>query len=107
MDEDIKLPSIEDCLKEDYIKTILRINIIMPDGNSLSLAVFEGENPDEKIQNFIKNWYEVTNDDPETYKHFDIEEKCPKCGKPMRCRISNDVAYVWCIDPDCRYQRKS
>ena len=105
MDEDIKLPSIEDCLKEDYRKIILSISAIMPDGNCLRLVVYEGENPEEMIKNFKENWYKITKEDPKKFDHFIIKDKCPKCGGEMHAKIDKKKCFIWCINhPNCNYQ---
>ena len=81
-----------------------RFTLCMPDGFLLSVSVYEGESAKEKIKSFTEHWYEVANKDPKTYDHFDIKDKCPKCGGPMRCKLDNDYAMIWCMDHNCGYQ---
>ena len=81
-----------------------RYTLCMPDGMICSIQVFEGENADNKIRQFIDNWYKVTKNDPELFDHFKIEEKCPICGGDMMCHINRDGSCIWCLNyPSCEY----
>ena len=77
--------------------------LCMPDGFIISLPIYKGESFDEKISSFMEHWYKVTNENPSKFNHFDIKDKCPKCGGPMRCKLNGNYAMVWCIDHKCRY----
>ncbi len=82
-----------------------RFTLCMPDGFICSVPVFEGEDAEQKIRDFIDNWYKVTRNDPEKFDHFTIKEKCPKCGGELRAKIHERSCSIWCINhPNCNYQ---
>ena len=85
-------------------KVITRFTLCMPDGFLISVPIYEGESDKEKLNAHIDNWYKVTNENPKEFGHFDIKDKCPKCGGTMRCKIVNNRAMIWCIDRLCGYQ---
>lgn len=85
-------------------KLVARFTLSMPDGFLISVPIYEGESDKEKLNSFIDNWYKVTNEDPKKFDHFDIKDKCPKCGGPMRCKIVGNQAMIWCLDRNCVYQ---
>ncbi len=78
---------------------------IMPDGSYMGIWLPKNERIDDFTKRFFENWYKFTNEDPEKYGHFNIEEKCPKCGGQLRCKILKKGCAVWCIDSKCGYQR--
>lgn len=82
-----------------------RFSLCMPDGMICSISVFEGEDPDKKMKEFIENWYKVTKDKPNVFEHFTIKEKCPRCGGELRAKIHKDCCSIWCVNyPNCDYQ---
>lgn len=70
----------------------------------ISVPIYERESDKEKLNSFIDNWYKVTNEDLKKFDHFDIKDKCPKCGGPMRCKIVGNQAMIWCLDRNCGYK---
>ena len=83
----------------------VRFTLCMPDGFLFSIPVYEGEDGERKIRDFIDNWYKVTRNDPEKFDHFTIKEKCPKCGGELRAKIHERSCSIWCINhPACNYQ---
>ena len=85
-------------------RLLAKFTLCMPDGFLVSVPIFEGEETKKKLNSYIEHWYEVTNKDPEKFDHFDIKDLCPKCGGSMRCRIVNNCAMIWCIDPKCGFK---
>ena len=83
---------------------VSRLTLVMPDGELLGVVVFEDELVKDKIKQTVNNWYKVTNKEPERFDHFNIKDKCPKCGGHMRCKMLKDQTRVWCMNPDCGYQ---
>ena len=90
--------------KKENKKLIARFTLSMPDGLLMSVPIYEGESDKEKINAHIDNWYKVTNENPKDFDHLDIEEKCPKCGGTMRCKVVDKQAMIWCLDRNCGYQ---
>ena len=84
-------------------KIIERYTLCIPDGFLISVPIYEGESSREKINSFVEHWYKVTNENPSKFDHFNIKDKCPKCGGPMRCKVDGNCAMVWCIDHNCGY----
>ena len=82
-----------------------RITLCMPDGFLLSFPIFEGEDANTKIKEYIDNWYKVTKPNPDLYDHFVIKERCPRCGGELRAKMHQDNVSIWCTNyPDCDYQ---
>ena len=82
-----------------------RFTLCMPDGMICSVSVFEGEDAEKKMKDFIDNWYKVTKDKPDVFEHFTIKERCPKCGGELRAKIHQDCCSIWCVNyPYCDYQ---
>ena len=81
-----------------------RFSLCMPDGMICSISVFEGEDPDKKIKEFIDNWYKVTKENPMLFDHFLIKQKCPNCGGELWAKILEKGCAIWCINyPHCNY----
>lgn len=94
--------------KDIYFRTnkelIAKYPFIMPDGFLISIPIYEGESVQGKLNSYIVNWYKVANKHFEKFDHFNIKSKCPRCGGPMRCRIVDNQAMIWCLDYKCGYQ---
>ena len=95
---------VQDIFFSENSKLVARYTLVMPDGFFLCVPVNEGESAKEEINKYVIRWYELRNKDPKKYEHFDIHDKCPKCGGPMRCKLVDHDARVWCIDPNCGYR---
>ena len=82
----------------------IRVTLCMPDGMVMSVPVFKGEEMENKIKKFIENWFKVTKENPETFDHFIIKQKCPKCGGELRSKILAKGCAIWCTNhPNCNY----
>lgn len=81
-----------------------KCSLVMPDGFLIFIPLYEGESIQEKLNSYKENWYKVTNEHFEEFDHFNIRNKCPRCGGPMRCRIVGNQAMIWCLDYKCGYQ---
>lgn len=90
--------------KEVNCKLMGKFTVNFPDGSHIHLPIFEGESFREKIKDLVDQWYLDTKNEPEKYGHFDVNDKCPKCGGSLRCHILGNQAYLWCINDQCRYQ---
>lgn len=84
-------------------KLLVSFTLSMPDGFLLTVSLYEGESAREKINSFIDNWYKITSREPIKFDHFDIKDKCPKCGGPMRCKLVDNHAMIWCLYRRCGY----
>ena len=82
-----------------------RIALTFPDLSHMDIYINEGESFTQKTRAATDNWYKITNEDPDRFDHFDIIDKCPNCGGPMRCKIVDKQSAIWCLNPKCGYQR--
>ena len=81
-----------------------RIALTFPDLSHIDIYINEGESFTQKIRAATDNWYKITSEDPDRFHHFDVIDKCPKCGGLMRCKIVDKQSAIWCLDPKCGYQ---
>ena len=76
----------------------------MPDGSNCGLWISKDETMKEAIDKFLNNWYKVTAEKPELYKHITLEKKCPKCGEQLHAKEYDDETWCWC--PYCHYEER-
>lgn len=78
-----------------------RVLLTMPDGMMMCIWIPKGKGISECVHPFIDHWFKVTCEKPEKCGHIVLEDKCPKCGKPMHAN-KRKPQWRWC--PYCRYQ---
>ena len=76
----------------------------LPDGSSMGLWVRKDETIDEAINGFTDNWYKVTTEDPETFGHIVLKDKCPRCKERLHAKEYDNEIFCWC--PSCRYEER-
>lgn len=84
--------------KEVNRKLTGKFTVNFPDGGHIHLPIFEGESFREKIKDLVDQWYLDIKKEPDQYGHFDVKDKCPKCGGPLRFHFLGNLAYLWCIN---------
>ena len=82
----------------------IKFTVCMPDGFVITVPIYKEESGKGKVNSIVNNWYKLTKDNPKKFNHFDIKDKCPKCGGPMRCKILSNSAAIWCLDHNCGYR---
>lgn len=82
---------------------ITNLTLTMPDGSIEKVDVNKEESFEKKRKCLIDNWYKVTKDDPKKFSHFDIKDKCPKCGGSLRCNLLNKQSFIWCLNSECGF----
>ena len=87
---------------EERKKEKIHLCLIMPDGSTLGLPIYEGENTKEEIEKFKVNWKKVTFENPKLFDHKISKRKCPKCGGEIHYKNGTDLKFSWCTK--CDYQ---